>query len=209
MNSSVSDFFKQHFEQTKVSVQMLIGHCEKGRYLVVPPLLFGTDTIFLQKDQFEFQLDRVIERTVQKSVITQQMIDKFKEYPYQHITKHSGNGNHVIKIHNVILKIPVDKLNDWALERYNDVVSYILLKQYAHDTKMYLRWANSVPEDKRHMYYGLRVPEQVESIREDYEMRRDALIKARKLAKENCGSQELFDAMVRHYWKDQNTKKDL
>lgn len=206
MNSSVSDFIKRHFEQKTVNIQILIGHCEKGRYLVVPPLLFGTDTIFLQKDQFEFQLDRVIERIVQKSVITQQIIDNIKKYPYQHIIKHSGNGTHVIKIHSVFLEITVDKLDDWALERYNDVVSYILLKQSVHDAKMYLRWINSVPEDNRRMYFGISVPERVEIIREDYEMCRDALIKARKLAKENCGSQELFDAMVRHYWKEQHAK---
>ena len=156
MNSSISDFIKQYFEQKTVRIQILIGHCEKGRYLVVPPLLFGTDTLFLQKDQFEFQLDRVIERIVQKSVITQQMFDKTKEYPYQHIINHSGNGNHVIKIHSVTLKITVDKLNDWALERYNDVVSYILLKQSVHDAKMYLRWINSVPEDNRRMYFDIR-----------------------------------------------------
>lgn len=208
MNSTV-DFFKQHFEQKKVAVQMIIGHCSKGRYLVVPKAIFGTDTIFLQKDQFEFQLDRVLERILEKSVITQEMIDEFENYNFIHLLGHSGNGNHVIKLHQMILDVTVDKLNDWALERYNDVVSYILLKQSVHNAKMYLRWINSVPEDNRRMYFGISAAERVESIRQNYEMCRDALIKARKLAKENCGSQELFDVMVRHYWKEQNAKSGL
>lgn len=206
MNSRVSDFLKQHFEQKKVAVKMIIGHCSKGRYLVVPKAIFGTDTIFLQKDQFEFQLDRVIERILEKSVITQEMIDEFENYDFIHLLGHSGNGNHVIKLHQMTLNVTVDKLNDWALERYNNVVSYIILKQSAHDAKMYLRLVESIPEDKRRNFYGLGKPEQVQRIRDTYYMYRDALIKARKVAKESCGSKELFEVMVRHYWTVENTK---
>jgi len=209
MNSNISEFFKQYFDQQKIEIKILVGHCEKGHYLIVPHMLFGADTIFLQKGQSEFQLNRVLERIIEKTVITNAMINKFKEYPYQHITGHSGNGNHLIKIHQITLKISIDILNDWALERYNDVASYILLKQQAHDAKMYMRWVESLPVEKRHTYYGLSKPENIEEIRDRYEISRDAYVRARQIAKKNCGSKELFETMIHHYWKEQNAKKGL
>lgn len=193
------DNITQYFTRRKIDLSILVGHCVKGNYLIVPREFFGSDSIILNQDEYEFQLFNVLERHIEKNVITKEMIEKYYVDKSKHLIKHHSNGNAIVKLHNITLKIYVDTLNDAALEEYEYVVEYIKLRQKFHDFKMEYAWAKSLDIEK-HSYHNLNI----DMKKYEYEKLRDAYIQARITAKEKCQTKERFDVMVRIYWSTLN-----
>lgn len=202
-----NNILKEMFVRKTEWVHMIVGHCEKGNYLVVPDVIFGTNTIYLNDDQFEFQLLGILKRSMEKVIITKDTIDKFNSNPFDHIINHHSNGRHIVKYHRVSHEVWIDRLNDEALAQYESVVDYIKTKQKWHDEKNHLHWANSLTDDQRGVYHGIGKQGQLDHMRLKYEELRMEYIRSRILAKHNCKTKERFESMLRFYWQQHNIKE--
>lgn len=197
---------KKYYIRKKLRVSVVVGHCINGNYLLVPPKLFGTDTIFMGKDSHEFQLNGILEQVAAKNIITQESIDVYKKQPVIHLVKHSSNGNTIIKLHMCLVDVYIDTLDDESLKQMDLVTDYIKLRQDFYDYKRYMKWTNYInTNDHLRSLYKLTV-ERYNSRANNLETIREKYLAVRNEAKLLCGSKERFDAMVRFYWTQKSCK---
>lgn len=199
-------YFDGLFVTKKINIRVMVGHCERGGYLVVPDILFGTNTIYFGEKEYDFQLLSILEHNISRNVVTQEMVDMFNKKQFDHIVKHPSNGHHVLKFHWCDISVVLDTLNDEALAQYNSVVEYIILRQRWHDEKMHIRWKNDiVSKGKGDNYYGCS-GSKYEANLDQYRDITKSYLQARIKAKWQCKTIERFESMIRYYWSQENAK---
>lgn len=189
------------FSKKRVNLKIIVGHCERGNYLIVPKLLFGTDTIFLNKDEFCFELTKVLENNINDRNIDGDLIETFKSNPTEHIINHTANGWHVVRYHHIILPIICSYMNDDFKFQYDIVKRYIKLKQIWYDCKKEVR------KDSKSLENNVEDETTLILRISTYTEIRDRFIEIRKNAKDACVTKERFDMLVRYYWQQQSIKK--
>lgn len=199
------DVFKKYFVKKQEWVSILVGHCINGKYLIVPKTLFGTDTILLDSDQYEYQMLNILENKIKQRLITKDCLDTYRGDQFSHVVNHQYNGRHLIRFNRVNLHITVDQLNDELQQQYDAIVDYIKLKQKYHDLKMEMRSIHAILEHLRHTVYGASGKNYLNKL-ERLNRYRDEYIRCRTLAKQLCETKERFDAIIHYYWVNENLK---